>query len=325
MGVRQLLALWVLAWGLAACGGGDVSTPLDRQASAFRDAVRAAAPAGGRTMRALATGASGVDPDDAAEQLLDFAEAVYPEYFPGHPASGLWEGYRYRFYAATAIYLGVRDGQVYVLGGVFGQEVLHVGALTQFITPVVRPLANVDPCAGGGADWALASTPTPTRGRNVAAMVAGCTGAIGQPRWRQTAGASVPLPGETTQVISFDAPEPGVYAFELSFVDPAVQAQQRTVSLQVGEAMPAPTRLTLRASLAVRMGGKVSVRAWPTLPEGDEVESIQWSQAEGPAVELDTRDDHVAHFVAPDVRQQGLCGVLCPGSAAHRTTVWAGI
>lgn len=306
MRVRQLLALWALAWGLVACGGGEVSTQLDRQAATFRDAVRAAAPAGSRTMRPLAASSSVVDPADAAEQLLDFAEAVYPEYFPGHPVSGLWEGYRYRFHAATGIYLGVRDAQVYVLGGVFGQEVLHVGALEQFITPVVRPLAALDPCTSGGADWALASTPTPTRGRNVAAMVAGCTGAIGQPRWRQTAGASVALPGETTQVISFDAPEPGVYTFEVSFVDPAGRVQQRSLSLQVGEAAPAPTRLTLRASLAVRMGGKVSVRAWPTLPDGDEVESIQWSQPEGPTVELDTRDDHAALFVAPDVQRDTL-------------------
>ena len=47
------------------------------------------------------------------------------------------------------------------------------------------------------------------------------------------------------------------------------------------------------------MGGNASVRAWPAAGAG--VQSIQWTQLEGPAVSLNTSDPYVAIFTAPTV------------------------
>ncbi|MBI3368545.1 MAG: hypothetical protein HY021_08915 [Burkholderiales bacterium] len=291
--------LLLVSIGLASCGGGTepADPPVTRAASAaaaMRTGVRAARPT---QQRALAAAAA--TPEDAANQLMDFAEVYYPQYFPGHPATGSALGYLYRYYDATGIYLGVRDGQVYVLGGVFGGEVVAVGPLAQFITPRARSLSTL--CTAPGAAYGVYATPDATVGKNVALTVGGCSGTIDAPQWRQTAGPTLVLPSDKTQTISFDPVDVGSYAFQLSFTDPSGVARSESVTLDAVAAAPGATRVTLRASLSVRMGGKVSVRAWPTVADGDAVKAVKWTQIEGPAVELDTRTSRLVLFTAPQV------------------------
>jgi hypothetical protein len=176
-------------------------------------------------------------------------------------------------------------------------------------------LVGLTACGGGGSDtptpdpgglcasgarFAVVSTAAPTPGKNAAAAVVGCGGAIANPQWTQTAGPAVALLSDRTQTISFEPPAAGSYAFRLSFRDPAGADRTQDVTVAASGAAAA-TQLTLRVSQSVRMGGKVSVRAWPTLAGGETFESITWTQVEGPAVTLDTRDPYVALFVAPDV------------------------
>lgn len=80
-------------------------------------------------------------PADRARQLLDFGQRVYPQYFPGQPATQSLPPFLYRYYASTGVYLGVvvqsdanyvLDG-VYVMGGPFGAQPVYVGKLTDFI------------------------------------------------------------------------------------------------------------------------------------------------------------------------------------------------
>lgn len=85
-------------------------------------------------MRAANTAA--IDPSAAADQLMNFAERAYPQYFPSHEASLDLPPYRYRFYSGTGVYLGVAGGMVYVIGGAFGAAPSAVGPLTNYITPV---------------------------------------------------------------------------------------------------------------------------------------------------------------------------------------------
>lgn len=295
---------------LASCGGGSSSPSLSTAAAAAaamtagRGAMTTTAPTATPPQRALAaTDTAAVDPADAANQLMDFAETYYPDYFPPHAPSATAQGYFYRFYPATGIYLGVRDGQVYVLGGSFGTEVRAVGPLTQFITPQPRVLSAL--CAAGTA-YSTYATPAPSVGRNAGLTVAGCTGAIGAPQWQQTAGPAVVLAADKTQTLSFDPPQPGSYAFQVRFTDPAGVLRSETVPLAVAAAEAAAAQLALRASHSVRMGGKVSVRAWPTLPEGDSVKAVTWTQIEGPAVELDTKTSRLALFTAPQVGRDTL-------------------
>lgn len=130
---RRLPAvLLVLAASLAACGGGEAPSP----AAAALDDLRSRA--------LVAAGQVEVQPADAAQQLLDYAEKTYPAYFPSVQATQSHPPFVYRFYRETGIYLGVvvmADARysrlgVYVMGGPFGQDPQHVGPLTGYIQPV---------------------------------------------------------------------------------------------------------------------------------------------------------------------------------------------
>lgn len=131
---RHWVALAALA-ALSACGGGadPEATAVTPQAAA--DALR---------MRAQAIRASAVSANEAAEQLMNYAEAQFPIYFPGHKTTADFAPFRFRYYPETGIYLGVvvtggtqyTLNGVYVMGGAFGAAPLYVGLLTQFITPV---------------------------------------------------------------------------------------------------------------------------------------------------------------------------------------------
>lgn len=118
--IRSGLLSTAAAALLAACGGGeDVTGGL--QSSPAADAVfplRAASAA------------------SVADQLMDFAESAYPQYFPGHQVSLDLPPYRYRHYPETGIYLGVADDVVYVMGGTFGGVPRALGPVTAYITPV---------------------------------------------------------------------------------------------------------------------------------------------------------------------------------------------
>jgi hypothetical protein len=271
------IALLAATLALASCGGGSsapeaasAAASAPSSASAAAAAMRAAS-ARTRTQAAANAAAPAAAPDpadalDAANQLMDYAETWFPNHFPEHAPTGTALGYTYRAYS-TGIYLGVRDGQVYVLGGVFGSEVLPVGALTDFITPSPRVLTTL--CAAAGATQDIAATPAPAVGRNAGVTLAGCNGAIASVRWKQTAGPTVALPADATQTLSFDPPQAGSYTFQADYTDAAGAKRSRSATLQVAAGAGAATGLTLRASHSVRMGGQVSVRAWPTLAEGD--------------------------------------------------------
>ena len=188
--------------------------------------------------------------------------------------------------------------------------------LRRFVT--IAGLVALSACGGGGgggiepspppsgalcatgASFAVVTSTAPSPGKNAAAAVVGCSGAIDSPQWTQTSGPSVALLSDRTQTLSFEPPEPGSYGFRLSFRDPAGADRSQDVSV-TATGTAAATRMTLRVSQSVRMGGNVSVRAWPVLASGETFQSITWTQTEGPTVTLDTRDPYVALFVAPDV------------------------
>lgn len=156
-------------------------------------------------------------------------------------------------------------------------------------------------CASPSATYNLWTTALAAPGKNIAITVAGCTGAIGNPVWTQTAGPALPLPADRTQTISLDTLVAGSYTFRVDFTDPAGTARSESVSFSVPATVAAVEVLTLRASQSVRMGGKVSVRAWPPTWAASQVESVTWTQLEGPTVTLDTTNPQLALFTAPAV------------------------
>lgn len=117
-------ASFLLSVVLIGCGGGGVD-PIDRP----------------QNLSAAADPFGGVDKVSATNQLLDFGEKSFPQYFPAQSVTGTYQQYLYRFYPATGIYLGVdqNSGGVYVMGGSFGSAPAWVGMLTSFITPLPPP------------------------------------------------------------------------------------------------------------------------------------------------------------------------------------------
>jgi hypothetical protein len=172
-------------------------------------------------------------------------------------------------------------------------------------------------CGGGGGGSAppppptpvalLCATPGPTFstyadasvpvGKAAGAMVAGCTGPLTNLRWTQTEGAAVTLVAPGNQAISFTPSAPGTYSFRVDFVDAAGTAQSTTVSTAV-TAATASSPLSSYSDQAVRQGGNVSLRAWPTLAAG---ETQVWTQLDGPTVTLDASDPNRVLFTAPAV------------------------
>lgn len=76
--------------------------------------------------------------DDLADanQFFAFAETEYPQYFsPAGQDTVPYKNYLVRYYPQTNTYLGVLGGGVYVHGKAFGEGILYVGELTDFITP----------------------------------------------------------------------------------------------------------------------------------------------------------------------------------------------
>lgn len=211
----RIAALTLLAAALmTACGGGDT-------AASSTTASLAAAPR---------EQAQAVTPEDAARQLLDFAEgSVFKSYFPNHPDTQTFGPFRFRYYPTTGVYLGVvvaadttygPVGAVYVMGGPFGAAPTKVGLLTDFITPV-----DTGGGGGGGAtganngcyDLAIADTPG-TRGV-VEYRYTGKTSGTGTVDW--TVGGLTAFEGssgyetvlKTTDALT--APEPGTTVLDI--------------------------------------------------------------------------------------------------------------
>jgi hypothetical protein len=150
-----VIAIVALAIGLSACGGGGSDTVSVPLASPFSGAVITQAE-GTDASRQLAPQRfaqapslyGDATPEDAANQLMDFGEKVFPQFFPTHETNHQFGPIVYRYYPATGTYLGVAintvpgdafaEGGVYVLGGPFGDAVTYVGQLSAFIVPVAQ-------------------------------------------------------------------------------------------------------------------------------------------------------------------------------------------
>jgi photosystem II stability/assembly factor-like uncharacterized protein len=66
------------------------------------------------------------------ERIFNWAEATYPQFFPGHVATQAIAGYQARYYAGSNTYLGALDGKLYVHGPAFG-GLLYVGTTAQLL------------------------------------------------------------------------------------------------------------------------------------------------------------------------------------------------
>lgn len=163
-------------------------------------------------------------------------------------------------------------------------------------SPPPPSLAASPTCTGSEAFSAVADS-TVVVGKAAGAVLAGCSGAIRNVQWSQTAGAPVELISAKTQAISFEPPSVGIYSFSVTFTDASGIAQIAALSVNAVAPSKAVTVL-VRADQAVREGGSTSLRAWP-FP--DYAHTTWWEQTAGPRVTLDTTDQDRVLFVAPEV------------------------
>jgi Peptidase family M23 len=68
-----------------------------------------------------------------ANAILALAESLYPSLFNSGSEIRTTQGYLYRFYPKSGIYVGFKDGHVYLLGGQFGATVRDMGLETPLL------------------------------------------------------------------------------------------------------------------------------------------------------------------------------------------------
>ncbi len=124
-------------------------------------------------------------------------------------------------------------------------------------------------CSGGATVGIVLST-SPRVGANASVGVTGCASPVVSAVWTQTAGPTVSTLTAKSPVLSFDPPAAGRYGFRVSATNFAGQTVTADATLDVAAASAGPA-LALRLGHAVREGGNVSVRAWPTPEAGDGV------------------------------------------------------
>ena len=163
-------------------------------------------------------------------------------------------------------------------------------------TPVPPPIAASPTCTGSETFSVVADAGV-VAGKAAGAVLAGCTGAVSNVQWTQTAGPAVTLISSKSQAVSFEPQSAGTYSFSVTFLDAA--GVQQTGNVSVNAVAPsAAVAVLVRVDHAAREGGNVSLRAWPVLAAG---ESNTWTQTAGPQVTLDASDPNRVLFVAPGV------------------------
>lgn len=66
-----------------------------------------------------------------AHQVFTLAPQLYPELFSGGGELGNFEGYVYRHYSSSGIYIGLKDERLHLLGGPFGENLSSPGTLAE--------------------------------------------------------------------------------------------------------------------------------------------------------------------------------------------------
>jgi hypothetical protein len=148
---------------LAGCGGtgGDSTPDFARRLAASGSAI-----SGGVSQGAVPSGPSGLMPVAQAiasfpapssmpaitvDQLFQWAERTFPQYFPAGGLPGELQSYRFRYYPATDLYLAVEGGtRVVALGRDTGYQLVDLGAFADFAPVVVAAVQGTRTITHGG-------------------------------------------------------------------------------------------------------------------------------------------------------------------------------
>jgi hypothetical protein len=170
---------------------------------------------------------------------------------------------------------------------------------------------------GGGSSGGAAPAPTPTpapadcvirivadtsieAGKTAGATVQACSGMMSDISWTQVSGPTVELQASRNATVAFEPASTGTVRLraDVTLADGRSASASTDVAVT---AAPAGSFVTVRADHSVRAATDSSVRAWPTLRNGETLSSITWTQTAGPTVTMDTSDQRLLTFTSPTV------------------------
>lgn len=94
-------------------------------------------------------------------QIFELAESKLASFFPPGATTLFLDNYVYRYYQSTGVYLAFADGNVFLLGGGFGNSVVSAGSLSSVLTALeVYEVPGID--TGGLELWNLKISGTVT-------------------------------------------------------------------------------------------------------------------------------------------------------------------
>jgi CubicO group peptidase (beta-lactamase class C family) len=75
-----------------------------------------------------------------ADLAFDWGARTYPDLLKGTPQTGTFEGYRYRHFPASGVYVGAKEGRLYLYQPSVNPAIQPLGALTDFLPTVMGTL-----------------------------------------------------------------------------------------------------------------------------------------------------------------------------------------
>ncbi len=99
------------------------------------------------------------------QSVLDLALELYPALFSNGSALGLYDGYRYKYFADSKIYVGLKNSHVYLMGGMFGSGITDYGLATAVSGSLQSLKATLHPATSVAAPLVISSaSPTSLNG-----------------------------------------------------------------------------------------------------------------------------------------------------------------
>ena len=90
-----------------------------------------------------------------ASSVISLAEEIYGSLFGTGAVMGETKGYTYRFYPTSKIYVGFKDGRVYIVGGPFGDKILDKGPATGVITALNNAKIKLEASSNGNSSTTI--------------------------------------------------------------------------------------------------------------------------------------------------------------------------
>lgn len=139
----------------AGCGSGDTREVSLRPPPAAEDPVaslplcQTGTPPGCESPRLSRASRAAPSTPASADELFDWAERTYPQYFPSHRQTLEYAEYQYRFYPESGNYAGVAASSVFAMGPVTGGALTNLGDVAAFTCQAFPYRCNLLSAVGG--------------------------------------------------------------------------------------------------------------------------------------------------------------------------------